>query len=129
MPGTLAPVTRQTVEDQNGNPVVGGRITTYLAGTTILAITYTDYLLTTPNTTPIIHAPAGPRAAELTPGLTYKFVYATASGVPLYTDDFVPATPGASGIVDIAGVAGEPLAAGQVVYLSDGSGGKTAGQW
>lgn len=50
----LAPVLRQRYFDADGNPLSGGKLYTFLAGTSTPAITYVDQSSTTPNTNPII---------------------------------------------------------------------------
>jgi hypothetical protein len=40
--------------DTNGNPLAGGQVFTYQAGTNTLLATYTDATLTVPNTNPVI---------------------------------------------------------------------------
>ena len=134
--GTLMPSPFQTVLDTAGNPISGAKICTYLAGTTTATATYTDAALSVANTNPIVADSAGRFTAYLSLGTSYKFVYQDATGtagvcngVTLKTVDNVFAVPSSASNVDIAGTAGEALTAGQVVYLSDGSGGKTAGQW
>jgi hypothetical protein len=117
------------VQDANGAPVSGAKVYVYQAGTTTLATTYSDAALTTPNTNPIIADTAGRFVAYLASGQSYKFTIQTAAGVAIRTVDNVQAIPAASGNLDVTGVAGEALLAGDVVYLSDGSGGLVAGKW
>lgn len=51
----LLPEARQQFFDLNGNPLVGGKVYTYLAGSlSTLQATWQDALATTPNTNPII---------------------------------------------------------------------------
>lgn len=127
--GTLSPSPYLTVLDANGLPCSGALITTYLAGTTTLAPTYTDVNLAVANTNPIVADSAGRYLAFLSPGASYKFVVTTSASVAIRTVDNISAVPASSSNLDITGVAGEALTAGQPVYLSDGSGGKTAGSW
>jgi hypothetical protein len=62
--------------DNNGDPLVGGKLFTYAAGTTTPQVTYTSATGTTPNSNPIILNGGGRVPAEiwLTDGLQYKFV-------------------------------------------------------
>jgi hypothetical protein len=99
--GTLMPTPFQTSFDTNGNPVSGGCVWTYAAGTTTPATTYTDSALTTPNTNPIVADSAGRFVAWLSVGTSYKFTYETACTAPahgsvLRTVDNVLAVPGSS---------------------------------
>lgn len=127
--GTLIPSPYQTVEDANGKPVSGALVNTYVAGTTTPATTYSDVSLTTPNSNPIVADSAGRWSCYLTPGASYKLVIQNPDSTSIRTIDNIGAVPPTSINLDVAGVAGEALTAGQAVYLSDGSGSKVAGQW
>ena len=70
-------------EDQNGKPLSGGKIFTYLAGSTSSnATTYTDASGTTPNANPMILDSSGrpPNAFWLDVNMYYKFVLTAADG-------------------------------------------------
>ena len=78
--------------DNNGNPLAGGKIFTYAAGTTTPLATYTDYTGNTANPVypvGIVLDSAGRTPAQiwLTEGLSYKFVLQTSLGVTIKTDD------------------------------------------
>lgn len=75
--------------DNNGNPLAGGLIYTYAAGTTTPAATYTSYTGGTANSNPIVLDSAGRTPAQiwLTAGSSYKFVLQTSLGVVIKTDD------------------------------------------
>jgi hypothetical protein len=75
--------------DNNGNPLSGGLIYTYAAGTTTPAATYTSYTGGTANANPIVLDSAGRTPAQiwLTEGSSYKFVLQTSLGVTIKTDD------------------------------------------
>jgi hypothetical protein len=62
--------------DNNGDPLVGGKLYTYSAGTTTPQVTYTSATGVTPNSNPIILNGGGrvPSEIWLTDGLQYKFV-------------------------------------------------------
>lgn len=134
--GTIAPWIYEQFCDSNGNPLNGGKIYTYLAGTSTPVATYTDVALSVPFSNPIILNSAGRPASSgtevpifLTPGVSYKFDIRTSADVSIVVRDNIVAVPGSSSTVDVTGTAGENITADQWVYLSDGSGGKTAGQW
>ena len=127
--GTLTPTPYQTVLDANGNPVSGAKINTYIAGTTTPVATYTDVGLTVANANPIVADSSGRYVAFLSPGGSYKYVITDSLGAAIRTVDNITAVPSSSASLDVTGIAGETLAAGKSVYLSDGSGGKTAGKW
>ena len=127
--GTLSPDPKQSFFDTNGNPLVAGKLFTYLAGTTTPVATYTDVGLSVANANPIILDAAGRCVIYLSPGASYKYVLQDSTGAAVWTQDNISAVPAASGAQDDTGTAGEALTAGQAVYLSDGSGAKVAGQW
>lgn len=129
---TLTPDPFLTVLDNSGLIVVGGCVWTYAAGTTTPIATYSNNSGTT-NTNPIIADTAGRYTAYLLAGTNYKFVYETACTPPahgsvLRTADNIAGVPASAANVDITCTAGETISAGQAVYLSAGSGGKTVGQ-
>lgn len=136
--GTLAPVAQQVFLDNSGLPLNGGKVCTYLAGTTTPQPTYSDLTLLTPNSNPIILNSAGrptTGGVYFSP-ISYKILVLTAgtdstcaTGTTIYTQDNVGAVPATAVGLDVTGIAGTNLTAGQIVYLSDGSGGNTAGRW
>lgn len=127
--GTVMPSPKFLGYDNNGNPLSGGKLNCYAAGTSTPQNTYADSALSTPNANPVILDSAGRATVYLTPGQAYKFVLTDANNVTIYTQDNVQASPTSASVVDIVGTAGATITAGQPVYLSDGSGGKTVGQW
>jgi len=128
MAGTVMPAPKFIGLDNNANPVSGGKLYTYVAGTTTPQATYTDVNLSVANTNPVILDSAG-RATVFLSGTSYKFVLADADDVTLWTQDNVQAVAPFSTNLDIQGVAGENILSGQACYLSDGSGALTAGRW
>ena len=79
--------------DDNGNPLTGGKVFTYAAGTTTLLATYTTSAGTVANTNPIILDAAGrtPNEIWLTAGTLYKFIVQTSVNVLVGTSDGLPA--------------------------------------
>lgn len=75
--------------DNNGVPLIGGKIYTYAAGTTTPLATYTARDGVTPNTNPIILDAAGrtPQQVWSTEGVLYKYVVATSTDVVIRTWD------------------------------------------
>lgn len=136
--GTIVPFIPQAFYDSSGNPLNGGKLCTYVSGTTTPQSTYSDVTLTTPNANPVILSANGrptTGAIYLSP-TSYKFVLLSAgsdatcsTGTTQWSLDNISAVPTASGNVDVTGTAGEALSLGDVAYLSDGSGGATAGRW
>lgn len=137
--GTIIPFITQYFTDANGNPLNGGKLCTYAAGTSTPQATYSDVTLMTPNANPVILASNGrpTTGAIYLLATSYKFELRTAGSSPLecttgtvlWTLDNVSSIPTVSGNVDVTGTAGEAITAGDVVYLSDGSGALTAGRW
>ena len=109
----------------------GCLLDTWAAGTTTEQTTYSDSTLSTANANPVVMGSDGrPTSGGLYLSATsYRFRLRTAAGVTIWTLDNITAVPTTSGNVDITGTAGEAITAGQVVYLSDGSGALTAGRW
>lgn len=87
----LSPISRRQFIDANGNPYSGGKIYTYLAGTTTPAATYQDSLSATPNTNPIILDSEGrtPYSVWFTDDVVYKYAVTDSAGTPVYTEDNV----------------------------------------
>lgn len=133
--GTPMPSPFFLAQDNNGLIIAAAKLCTYAAGTTTPLATYSDVGLLVANTNPVVTDSAG-RATVYLSQTSYKFTLytggtaATCDGTQVWSKDNISAIPSASGNVDNANaVAGENLTAGQVTYLSDGSGGKNAGQW
>lgn len=142
--GTAVPYTIPQYFDNNGDPLSGGRLCTFAAGTSTLATTYTTALLNVANANPVPLNSAGRPSNGvttvgifLTPGTSYKLVLKDSTtttcvpdtGVTIWSVDNITAVPTSSVNVDIPGTAGEAILAGQAMYLSDGSGSKVAGSW
>jgi hypothetical protein len=126
--GTVMPSPWFTGFDDNGNPLVGGKLYTYAAGTTNAQATYSDVSLSVANANPVVLDSAG-RATVYLLASSYKFVLKDSAGNTIRTQDNVSAVAPFAVNLDIDGAAGETITAGQVCYLSDGSGSKTAGRW
>ena len=90
MPQYFSPVGNDQIFDSNGDPLVGGQIETYLAGSSTPTATYTDNTGGTPQSNPIILNTLGyPTlgAVWLTGGKAYKFIIKDAGGSTLRTID------------------------------------------
>ncbi len=141
--GTVMPIPLAQWFDNTGAVLGSGGMCVFAAGTTTLANTYTTAALTVANADPIIFSSAGRPVSGgvfLTPGTSYKFVLKDFTGVvtptcvpdtgtTIWSVDNVSALPTSSANIDISGTAGESFITGTVGYLSDGSGGKNAGQF
>lgn len=81
MTGVIATIPRSQFFDPHGIPLAGGKLYTYLAGTTTPAVTYQDQALTTQNENPIPLDSLGSCSIWLNPDKIYKFVLKSAAGV------------------------------------------------
>jgi hypothetical protein len=93
---SLSPNAKQQFFDANGNPLAGGKVYTYAAGTTTPIVTYTDSTGATNNTNPIILDSRGEANIWLTPGTNYKFKLTDASEVQVWVVDNILGPPGAA---------------------------------
>lgn len=98
MTAQLAPTPVFKAFDNNGNPLAGGKLYTYEAGTTTKQATYTDSIQTTQNTNPIILNFRGECTLWLEPTLSYKFALTDFYGnqIPGYPVDNIPGSAFAS---------------------------------
>lgn len=91
MPCTLAPEFAQQFFDDNGDPLNGGKVYTYLAGTSTPANTYSTSTGTL-NANPIVLSASG-RCRMYLDALSYKIAVTDADGTPVgYTMDPVTST-------------------------------------
>lgn len=141
--GTPMPVPLIQWFDNAGGVFSDGGLCVFVAGSSTLATTYTTAALSVANANPVEFDSAGRPTSGgvwLTPGSRYKFVLKNFAGVvsptcvpdtgvTIWTVDNVPAVPTSAASVDVTATAGESLAAGEVVYLSTGTGSLNAGQW
>ena len=95
----LAPLPRYRFEDNNGEPLVGGLLFTYEAGTTTPKATFKDVAGVEPNTNPVVLDSAGRAQVRIVSG-SYKFVLKDANDVAIWTEDNVQS------IADLINVAG-----------------------
>lgn len=135
---TLAPTPWQHFTNSTGvTSAAFACLYTYVAGSTTPLATYTDSAGSVANGNPIELDSAGnvPSGFFLQP-TSYRFDLKNAGASPgcspagslIRSQDNVRSiSPFAN--LDISGTAGEALAAGNVVYLSNGSGALTAGRW
>lgn len=132
---TIAPWFQPQMLTNAGAVLAGGSIHTYAAGTDDDLATYSDEDGLVANANPIELDSAGRPwngSAEVEIFLlprAYKFVIKNAAGTVISTRDHIPAVPTLESAIDITGTAGEALSAREIAYLSDGSGGLTAGRW
>ena len=78
--------------DANGDPLAGGLLYAYEAGTTTPLDTFTTRAGSVANANPVVLDANGEADVWLTPGLLYKFVLKSSAGVTQWTVDNHPAT-------------------------------------
>jgi len=116
MTATLTPNAKQQFFDANGNPLAGGKLYSYLAGTTTPAVTYVDSAGVTTNTNPIILDSRG--EANVWLGSTaLKFKLTSATDVEIWTVDNVTAVSSAT-LATLAASSGSSL----VGFIQSGTG-------
>lgn len=76
MTTVLAPVLKQKFFDSNGDPLVGGKLFTYSAGTSTKVATYTSSTGSQQNSNPVILDYRGEANVWVNPNTGYKFVLA-----------------------------------------------------
>jgi hypothetical protein len=86
----LSPTAKMAFVDAAGEPLVGGKLYTYIAGTTTLQTTYTDSSGAQANTNPIILDSRGEANVWLG-GAIYKFKLADADDALIWTVDNISA--------------------------------------
>ena len=121
-----------------GAVAAGYKLYTYIAGTSTPQDTYNaaDPNTASANSNPIVLDSAGRALVFLPPDTSYKFILATpsASTPPvgaeiIWTRDGITSNAPYGSTVDVTAIPGENLTAGNIAYLSDGSGSLTAGRW
>ena len=114
MAAYLSPVPKLQFIDANGNPVVGGKLYTYAAGTTTPLATYTNNVGNVANPNPIILDSAGMANVWLG-AAPYKMKLTTSTDVELWTVDYVQ---GNDALLQLAASGGSAL----VGFLQSGTG-------
>ena len=91
MPFSLSPIGNDQQLDGNGNPLAGGKLYTYLAGSSTPVASYTSNTGSTAQANPIILNALGRPDSPvwLTDGTSYKFVLHSAADVEQWTIDNV----------------------------------------
>jgi hypothetical protein len=131
--GTIFQLPIDRTWNADGTKCPGAKLSVQLAGTTTATSLFLDVGLTLACATPSspLVADANGVFVEVfaTPGVAYKVTLTDANNVALpgYPADNVLAVPASSATVDQTETAGVSLTAGQVAYISDGSGGLTPG--
>jgi len=107
MSTNLSSVPKLQFFDANGNPLAGGKLYTYAAGTTTPLATYTDSTGLTPNTNPIILDSRGEANVWLD-ATQYKFELTTAADALIWTVDNISNALNLSQLLASSGSAAAP---------------------
>lgn len=89
-PVSLAPDPVFKAFDNNGIPLLNGKLFTYVAGSSTPLASYVDSTGTTPNTNPVILNARGEANVWLQTGLTYKLTLQDSFGNQIWSIDQVP---------------------------------------
>lgn len=107
MSAYLSGVPKLQFFDTDGNPLVGGRLYTYAAGTTTPLATYTNVSGSTPHTNPIILDARGETSVWLA-NSSYKFVLKDADDVTIWTVDDITSSTVITQLLAANGTAAAP---------------------
>ena len=99
----------QQFYDDNGNPLSGGKIFTYTAGTLTPRATYTDQGGLTANSNPVILDSAGRADIWLDNSAAYKFIVKTSTDTTIRTVDNVTPFNTASGLSVLGNIAANTI--------------------
>lgn len=83
----IAPEIKKQYFDNNGNPLSGGKLYVYEAGTTTLATSYTTEAGAVSNTNPIVLDSRGEVGGVFLSTGSFKFLLTDSSDVPIWTQD------------------------------------------
>lgn len=114
MPTTLSPAPKLQFFDSNGNPLAGGLLYSYAAGTTTPLATYTDSTGATANANPVVLDSRGEANVWLG-SASYKLALYTSTAVLIWTVDNID---GVSALTTLAGSGGSNL----VGFIQSGTG-------
>jgi hypothetical protein len=92
MAGTVMPSPVFTGLDNSGNPLSGGKLTTYAAGTTDSLATYSDSALSSANANPVVLDAGGRAVVYLSNNTSYKFLLTDSSDVTVWSQDNIQST-------------------------------------
>lgn len=131
MAGAISPVIRWQIT-QDGVPVPGALLYTFLSATSTPWPVYnnSDLAIGHAHTNPVIASSDGTFPVIYLDNVAYRFFVTDADGGVVFpAQDDIPIASLSTVNTDLTGTAGENLSAGNIAYLSDGSGGGIAGRW
>lgn len=105
---SLMPSGKQQYFDGNGNPLSGGRLYTYISGTSTPLATYSDQAGAVPNANPVVLNARG-EATIFWGSAAYKAVLKDASDVEIWTQDNLQALVGVADLASTAATKGAAL--------------------
>lgn len=113
---------RFSAEDDNGRPLIGGRLFTYQNGTTTPAPTYKDEAGTILNTNPIILDARGEAVVHLQPSQVYRFVLQNRFGSLIWSQDGVTGTASSASFLDFVASLLANTGAALIGYIHNATG-------
>lgn len=115
--------------DDNGDPLAGGLLYVYTAGTTAPATTYTSYTGGATQANPIVLDAAGrvPEEVWITVGSSYKFVLKTAAYVEVWTKDYISVYTPTDALVALANTSDATKGDALIGFKQSSSGGVLTG--
>ena len=118
--------------NQNGIPLAGGRVFTYISNTTTKLATYTDYTGVTTNTNPVVLDTNGQADIWLQAGQTYTFVLAPAGlddppTNPIWTENGITGINDTTSATSSAQGSGVVLQTGDIKFFGANTGSLSAG--
>ena len=116
----LAPLAVQSFRDNNGNPLAGGLLYTYAAGTSTPQTTYQDSAGASPNANPVVLNSRGEAQVWLTVGQAYKFVLQDSLANVIWTVDNINGATLTSATGQIAGLIPSTAGASTTISVSSG---------
>ena len=87
----ISPQPKLQFIDANGVPLSGGKLWTYLAGTTTPVVTYADYTGTVNNPNPVILDTRGEASVWIDSTVSYKYKLLSSTDVEQWTVDHISA--------------------------------------
>lgn len=102
--------------DTNGDPLDGGKLYTYQAGSLTPATTWTSFAKSQPNTNPVIMDESGRARVWLDGSTAYRMILRTAGDVTVWDVDNIEAQSVATLIASLASSASASVGAGMVGY-------------
>jgi len=114
----LSPPPKLQFFDANGNPLVGGKLYTYLAGTTTATPTYQDKDGTTVNPNPVILDARGEASVWIDETVLTKFLLTTAEDVEIWTVDNIGSIFTTSVVTGDLRIEGELSVTGDIIAFA-----------